>query len=115
MVSLTAADRKWMDDIVHTVEETWGRVSFDVPDIATKLTRYSPMESARRMLLLDALPQKLICSFRGSDDDLRARFEEYICAALSSVKYSDFLQKGKAGDIAIVGVGKLSFSHRTPV
>lgn len=47
--------------------------------------------------------------FRGSDDDLRARFEEYICAALSTVKYSDFLAKGKAGDISIVGVGK-SFS-----
>lgn len=27
VVSLTAADRKWMDEIVNTVEETWGRVS----------------------------------------------------------------------------------------
>jgi hypothetical protein len=33
MVSLTAADRKWMDDIVHTVEETWGRVSFQISHI----------------------------------------------------------------------------------
>jgi hypothetical protein len=33
MVSLTAADRKWMDDIVHTVEETWGRVSYCALDI----------------------------------------------------------------------------------
>lgn len=33
MVSLTAADRKWMDDIVHTVEETWGRVSYKSPHI----------------------------------------------------------------------------------
>ena len=48
--------------------------------------------------------------FRGSDDDLRARFEEYICAALSTVKYSDFLAKGKAGDISIVGVGESSYS-----
>jgi hypothetical protein len=46
--------------------------------------------------------------FRGSDDDLRARFEEYICAALSTVKYTDFLAKGKAGDISIVGVGRSS-------
>lgn len=44
-------------------------------------------------------------SFRGSDDDLRARFEEYICAALSTVKYSDFIQKGKAADVSIVSAG----------
>ena len=28
MVSLTPADRRWMDDIVHTVEETYDSVSF---------------------------------------------------------------------------------------
>lgn len=44
--------------------------------------------------------------FRGSDDDLRSRFEEYICAALSSLKYADFLSKGQAQDISILGVGK---------
>ena len=43
--------------------------------------------------------------FRGSDDDLRTRFEEYICAALSAIKYSDFVAKGKQQDIAIVGAG----------
>lgn len=45
-------------------------------------------------------------SFRGSDDDLRARFEEYICAALSTLKYSDFVQKGKAADVSIVSAGE---------
>ena len=44
-------------------------------------------------------------SFRGSDDDLRSRFEEYICAALSSIKYADFLAKSKTQDVTIMGAG----------
>ncbi|EIW72030.1 hypothetical protein TREMEDRAFT_26165 [Tremella mesenterica DSM 1558] len=72
LLSLTAADRKWMDDVVRAVEETWAT---------------------------------LIIRFRGSDDDLRSRFEEYICACLSSIKYADFLAKGKQQDIAIVTSG----------
>jgi hypothetical protein len=28
IVALTAADRRWMDDVVRTVEETW-----DLPDV----------------------------------------------------------------------------------
>lgn len=31
--------------------------------------------------------------YRGSDDDLRARFEEYILSALSSIKYSNYLSQ----------------------
>ncbi|ODN95301.1 hypothetical protein L198_04694 [Cryptococcus wingfieldii CBS 7118] len=71
-VGLTPADRKWMDDVVQTVEESWN------------------------------LPEGERPSFRGSDDDLRARFEEYILSALSSIKYADFLTKGKASDISII-------------
>ncbi|WVQ75611.1 hypothetical protein IAR50_005240 [Cryptococcus sp. DSM 104548] len=71
-VGLTPADRKWMDDVVQTVEESWG------------------------------LPEGQRPSFRGSDDHLRARFEEYILSALSSIKYADFLTKGKASDISII-------------
>ncbi|KAK8853450.1 hypothetical protein IAR55_004157 [Kwoniella newhampshirensis] len=76
MVSLTPADRRWMDEVVRTVEETYETPEGESP------------------------------SFRGSDDDLRARFEEYICAALSSIKYADFLSKGKAADISIIGQGE---------
>ncbi|WWD19878.1 hypothetical protein CI109_104347 [Kwoniella shandongensis] len=76
MVALTPADRRWMDDVVRTVEETL------------------------------VVPEAESASFRGSDDDLRARFEEYICAALSAIKYSDFLAKGKAQDISIIGQGE---------
>ncbi|WVF67348.1 hypothetical protein IAT40_002103 [Kwoniella sp. CBS 6097] len=75
LVALTPADRKWMDDVVRTVEETWGMAEGERP------------------------------GFRGSDDDLRSRFEEYICAALSSIKYADFVSKAKTSDISIVGVG----------
>ncbi|OCF30918.1 cytoplasmic protein [Kwoniella heveanensis CBS 569] len=74
LVALTPADRKWMDDVVRTVEETWGMAEGERPD------------------------------FKGSDDDLRGRFEEYICAALSSIKYAEFVSKAKTSDISIVGV-----------
>ncbi|KAL7424505.1 hypothetical protein Q5752_000189 [Cryptotrichosporon argae] len=69
LVALTPADRKWMDEIVKTVEDSY--------------------DTVRR--------------FKGSDDDLRARFEEYILAALSAMKYADFVARGKAGDVSIIG------------
>ncbi|WRT69977.1 uncharacterized protein IL334_006970 [Kwoniella shivajii] len=75
IVTLTPSDRKWMDDVVRTVEETWSMSEGERP------------------------------GFRGSDDDLRSRFEEYICATLSSIKYAEFLTKAKRQDISIVGVG----------
>ncbi|ORX40483.1 transport protein Avl9-domain-containing protein [Kockovaella imperatae] len=74
IVNLTPADRKWMDDVVKAVEETWD------------------------------LPEGERASFRGSDDDLRSRFEEYISGALSSLKFAEFKLKGKAQDLSIVGV-----------
>jgi hypothetical protein len=65
----------------------------------------SPLVCAWRRLVCDAKAET--SRFRGSDDDLRARFEEYICAALASLKLEDFVRKGKQGDIAIVGIGQL--------
>lgn len=41
------------------------------------------------------------CRFVGSDDYLRAKFEEYICSVLSAIKFVDFLDKGKAGQVLI--------------
>lgn len=54
-------------------------------------------------LLNNLLFIRLTTSFRfvGSDDFLRAKFEEYICAALSSVKFVQFLEKGKAGQVLV--------------
>ncbi|KAH9991246.1 transport protein Avl9-domain-containing protein [Russula vinacea] len=69
-VALTSADRKWVDEIVKEVNDTWDT------------------EDGMRM-------------FKGSDDYLRIKFEEYISAALSSVKYGDFLAKGESSGVLI--------------
>lgn len=75
LVNLTAADRKWMDDIVKTVEDSWN------------------------------LPEGERPGFLGSDDDLRSRFEEYLCAFLSSIKFADFLGRRGSQEAATVGIG----------
>ncbi|TFK33030.1 transport protein Avl9-domain-containing protein, partial [Crucibulum laeve] len=73
---LTAADRKWMDDIVTDVNDGWD----------------------------DADPTKSPgMQFKGSDDYLRTKFEEYVSAALSSVKYRDFMIKGEGSGVLITG------------
>ncbi|KDR83014.1 hypothetical protein GALMADRAFT_238770 [Galerina marginata CBS 339.88] len=74
---LTAADRKWMDDLLTDVHENW---------------------NAR-----DAAHPTGMQHFKGSDDYLRTKFEEYISAALSSVKYRDFVSKGENGGVMITG------------
>lgn len=81
-----------MDDVVKTVEETYELVS--------------AYESAAGPTLIMSQPETERPGFRGSDDDLRARFEEYICGALASIKYADFLTKSKAGDITVAGAGE---------
>ena len=74
IVNLTPEDRKWMDEVISAVVETWN------PDDPTRPTSMG---------------------FHGSDDYLRIRFEDYICAMLSSVKYADFLGKSDAEQVAI--------------
>ncbi|KAG5638741.1 hypothetical protein H0H81_010551 [Sphagnurus paluster] len=73
-VALTPADRKWMDDIVTDVNEGWDD--------------QNPTQSLQ---------------FKGSDDYLRTKFEEYVSAALSTVKYQDFLAKGEGSGVIITG------------
>ncbi|KAH9969823.1 transport protein Avl9-domain-containing protein [Russula dissimulans] len=70
-VSLTPADRKWIDEIVKDVNDTW-----DTWDTGMR-------------------------RFKGSDDYIRIKFEEYISAALASVKYGDFLAKGESSGVLI--------------
>lgn len=67
---LTAADRRWMDDIIKDVNDGWE-------------------EEDRRT------------HFKGSDDYLRQKFEEYISGALASIKHTDFIAKGKGNDVVI--------------
>ncbi|KAL5524377.1 hypothetical protein ACEPAF_9517 [Sanghuangporus sanghuang] len=76
LVALTPADRKWMDDIVKDVNEGWND---------TDPNRSSTMQ------------------FKGSDDYIRTKFEEYVSAALASVKYADFLTKSSRSDVVITG------------
>lgn len=77
LMGLTAADRKWMDEIVRDVNDVWD----------------------------DADPMKPTMHFKGSDDYLRAKFEEYVSAALASVRYREFLAKGKVNNVIITGTG----------
>jgi len=74
LVGLTAADRKWIDEIVKDVNETWNEAD---PSRPTSM------------------------QFRGSEDYLRTKFEEYVSAALSSVKYADFLARGNQNGVLI--------------
>ncbi|PWZ03667.1 hypothetical protein BCV70DRAFT_154532 [Testicularia cyperi] len=74
VVNLTPEDRKWMDEVISAVVETW-----------------NPADPTR--------PTSM--GFHGSDDYLRTRFEDYICAMLSSTKYADFLAKNDADQVAI--------------
>jgi hypothetical protein len=41
--------------------------------------------------------------FKGSDDYLRTKFEEYVSAALASVRYRDFVAKGEVNGVMITG------------
>lgn len=75
LVNLTPADRKWMDEIVHVVLETW-----------------NPADPSR--------PSSM--QYQGSDDHLRAKFEEYLCSLLSSIKYSNYVAKNEVGHESIV-------------
>ncbi|KAJ7851670.1 transport protein Avl9-domain-containing protein [Mycena olivaceomarginata] len=74
---LTPADRKWMDDIVTDVNDGWND------------------EDGRPVSIM----------FKGSDDYLRQKFEEYISAALASVRYRDFTAKEGSGVIISGGSG----------
>ncbi|CAD6884355.1 unnamed protein product, partial [Tilletia caries] len=90
--ALTAPDRKWMAELEQLVLSTWNPAD---------PTRPAGMQ------------------YEGSDDHLRARFEEYICALLSSVKYYQFEQgqglgqgAGK-GDAALAGTSFPSWNDST--
>lgn len=105
LVALTASDRKWMDDVVRTVEETYTLVRSHYFQAESADKRNSQKEKDRSMPWYIPTSHVDVLSFRGSDDDLRTRFEEFICAALASIKYADFLSKSRVQDISITGMG----------
>lgn len=63
-VTLTPSDRSWMDKIINVVLETWNEGDPTQPTLM---------------------------QYEGSDDYLRARFEEYIFGFLSTAKYANQL------------------------
>ncbi|PWW73153.1 hypothetical protein C7212DRAFT_218356 [Tuber magnatum] len=65
-LSLSAADRRWIDVLVQSVSESWDE---------SDPTRPKTM------------------GFTGSEDYIRLQFEEYILSMVSSVKYHLFLEK----------------------
>ncbi|KAH8915900.1 hypothetical protein BT69DRAFT_1340766 [Atractiella rhizophila] len=74
-LTLTAADRKWMDELVTTVTESW-----------------NPEDPSR----------PIGSTYVGSDDFLRAKFEEYLCSMLAAIKFVDFLGRGNQGGVGII-------------
>ncbi|MBW0466969.1 hypothetical protein O181_006684 [Austropuccinia psidii MF-1] len=68
LISLTSADRKWMDELIAAVDSSWN------PDDPSR-----PVGN----------------KFIGSDDYLRKEFENYVCAALSVVKYADYCENAQ--------------------
>ncbi|KAF4460361.1 hypothetical protein FALBO_12866 [Fusarium albosuccineum] len=63
-LTLTAADRRWIDYITHEINETWD----------------------------DANPSRpKTMKYVGSEEFIRLQFEEYILALISSVKYHNYL------------------------
>ncbi|BGP42293.1 hypothetical protein JCM10449v2_006298 [Rhodotorula kratochvilovae] len=76
LITLTAADRKWMDELVTTVDASW-----NAADPARPLGQ----------------------GFVGSDDFLRAKFEEYVCSLLACVKFGEFLgrERGERAEMLL--------------
>lgn len=61
---LSSADRKWMDEIVNIVNASWNENDPTRP---------------------------ITMGYAGSDDFLRAKFEDYIVSLLASVKHADYV------------------------
>ncbi|GAA5974744.1 hypothetical protein JCM11641_007249 [Rhodosporidiobolus odoratus] len=77
LITLTAADRKWMDELVTLVDSS-----------------YVPSDPSR--------PASQ--GFIGSDDFLRGKFEEYVCSLLACVKFGEYLRregKGERGEMLL--------------
>ena len=70
-LSLTTADRRWMDFLTQAVNDTW-----DEADPTQPKTH----------------------GYVGSEEFIRLQFEEYLLAMLSSMKYHEYLESHREGD-----------------
>ncbi|KAG0141271.1 hypothetical protein CROQUDRAFT_99000 [Cronartium quercuum f. sp. fusiforme G11] len=74
MVALTPADRKWMDELIAAVDSSW-----------------NPEDPSR----------PIGNKFVGSDDYLRKEFENYVCSALSAIKFADYCERNKGTGVML--------------
>ncbi|KAF5022624.1 hypothetical protein F66182_5324 [Fusarium sp. NRRL 66182] len=74
-LTLTAADRRWIDYLTHEIHETWDEANPNRP----KTLKYV-----------------------GSEEFIRLQFEEYILALISSVKYHNYLNTNTSNPKAIL-------------
>ncbi|KAF4963389.1 hypothetical protein FSARC_8588 [Fusarium sarcochroum] len=74
-LTLTAADRRWIDYLTHEINETWDEANPNRP----KTLKYV-----------------------GSEEFIRLQFEEYILALISSVKYHNYLNANPNNPKAIL-------------
>ncbi|CAM1511294.1 Fc.00g088070.m01.CDS01 [Cosmosporella sp. VM-42] len=74
-LTLTAADRRWIDYLTQEINETWDEANPNRP----KTMKYV-----------------------GSEEFIRLQFEEYILALLASVKYHNYLVKNSHNPKAII-------------
>lgn len=79
---LTMADRRWMEKIVRVVNDTWDLNGKSLENII--LQRKKTME----LSIIPDPSRPLQNTYLGSDDYLRARFEEYLLSLLSSIKHA---------------------------
>ncbi|KAG9100549.1 late secretory pathway protein avl9 [Ceratobasidium sp. UAMH 11750] len=102
--ALTGADRKFIDDLVKDVNDGWNDADPSRP-LGMQYVLWSPQGVVANTVFMGR--------FKGSDDYLRTKFEEYIYAALSTVKYADFLNKGKQSEVLVPGTASdaLSAQH----
>lgn len=126
--SLTPADRKWMDEIVRDVNESWSEANPSRPigmqyvlfnGCPRRLADLARQGSKAVMTICVLRYANIIVKLVGSSE-LAVQFDEYISAALSSVKYADFIAKGEASGVLISGAGTAkctpsyrSFTHRS--
>ncbi|KAI9807662.1 MAG: hypothetical protein M1825_005603 [Sarcosagium campestre] len=84
-LSLSVADRRWIDFLTQTVQDTWDESNPGRPKTM---------------------------GYMGSEEFIRLQFEEYLLSLISSVKYHIYLQAGANDAKSLLSdVGKNSSSH----
>lgn len=108
---MTGADRKWIDALVNTITDSWDTSNSTTTPIvlvflwdqACKILTFGTIDDSSR-------PRTM--SFVGSEDYIRAQFEDYTLALLSSVKYDNYLQQNSlpTQEVILPEIGAVSNS-----